>query len=64
VKRIIYLLRVLAFTAVLLTVSVVPAAGIDTEGTRTAGTDTAKFCRYGHSSLPPAAEAGDRPGSR
>ena len=62
-KRIIYLLRVLAFTVVLLIVSVVPAAGIDTEGTHTAGTDTAKTCSYGHSSLPPAAEAGDRPSS-
>jgi hypothetical protein len=62
-KRIIYLLRVLAFTVVLLTVSVVPAAGINTEGTHTADTDTAKFCNYGYSSLPPAAEAGDRPSS-
>jgi hypothetical protein len=63
-KRIMYLLRVLAFTVVLLTVSVVPAAGIDTEGTHTAGTDKAKFCNYGSSSLPPAAEAGDRLSSR
>ena len=62
-KRIIYSLRVLAFTVVLLTVSVVPAAGIDTKGTHTAGTDTTKFCSYGHSSLPPASEAGDRPNS-
>jgi len=62
-KRIIYLLRVLAFTVVLVTVSVVPAAGIDKEGTHTAGTGTAKFCNYGYSSLPPAAEARERPGS-
>ena len=57
-KRITFLLRVLALTVVLLALSVVPASG-----TNTAGTDTAKFCDYGYSSLPPAAEAGHRSGS-
>jgi hypothetical protein len=62
-KRIMYSLRVLALTVVLLTMSVVPASGMNKEGTHTAGTHTAKFCDYGRSSLPPAAEAGDRPSS-
>jgi hypothetical protein len=57
-KRVIFLLRVVALTVVLLTMSVVPASGINT-----AGTDTAKYCNYGYSSLPPAAEAGNHPGS-
>jgi len=62
-KRIMYSLRVLALTVVLLTMSVAPASGMNKEGTHTTGTHTAKFCDYGHSSLPPAAEAGDRPSS-
>jgi hypothetical protein len=47
-KRVIFLLRVVALTAALLAMSVVPASGINTEGTHTAGTDTAKFCNYGN----------------
>ena len=62
-KRVIFLLRVVALTVVLLTMSVVPASGINTAGTDTVGTDTAKYCNYGYSSLPPAAEAGNHPGS-
>ena len=45
-KRIVHSLRVLALSVVLLAMSVVPASGIDTEGTRTSATDTAKFCDY------------------
>ena len=62
-KRIIIFLRVLVLTVVLLAISVVPAAGINTEGTHTAGNDKAQFCNYGYSSLPQAAEAEDRPSS-
>jgi ABC-type oligopeptide transport system substrate-binding subunit len=55
-RRIIFLLRVVALTLVLLAMSVVPASG-----TNTAGTNTAKYCNYGYH--PPAAEAGHHPGS-
>ena len=55
-KRVIFLLRVVALTVVLLTMSVVPASGINT-----AGTDTVRYCHYGYH--PPAAEAGNHPGS-
>ncbi len=49
VKRVVFLLRVVALTVVLLTMSVVPASGINM-----AGTDTAKSCNYGyHSSAAP-----------
>ncbi len=57
-KRVIFLFRVLALTAVLLTMSLVPASGTDTTGTH-----TAKYCNYGYSSLPPATEAGHDPAS-
>jgi len=60
-KRIIFLLRVLALTVVLLAMSVVPASGINTAGTNTAGTNTGEFCNYGYHSA--AAEAGHHPGS-
>ena len=55
-KRIIFLLRVVALTVVLLTISVVPASG-----TNTADTDTAKYCNYGYH--PPAAEVENHSGS-
>jgi ABC-type oligopeptide transport system substrate-binding subunit len=55
-KRIIFLLRVVALTVVLLAMSVVPASG-----TNTAGTNTAKYCNYGYH--PPAAEAENYSGS-
>ena len=50
-KRIIFLLRVVALTLVLLAISVVPASG----------TNTAKYCNYGYH--PPAAEAENYSGS-
>jgi hypothetical protein len=54
--RVIFLLRVVALTVVLLIMSVVPASG-----TNTADTDTAKYCNYGYHS--PAVEVENRPGS-
>ncbi len=59
-KRVIFLLRVVALTVVLLTMSVVPASGTNTN---TAGTHTAKSCNYGYSSLPSAAEVENHSGS-
>ncbi len=55
-KRVSFLLRVVALTVVLLAMSVVPASG-----TNTADSDTARYCNYGYH--PPAEEAGNHPGS-
>jgi hypothetical protein len=55
-KRIIFLLKVVALAVVLLAMSVLPASGINTTDT-----NTAQFCNT--SSLTPAVEAERHPGT-